>query len=143
MDQDGRDQTQLDEEKLAEAASDDVESQLRRRAAESRMPVHRDRRRHRARPGENVVPRSRQSDGEHERRREVRLPVQDSADRRLRHGQNLRRPALQVRHVRRTSWQHHRRRLYDEDRPHRRQENQGARSSRRQFNLLESSSDTI
>lgn len=102
------------------------------------MPVHRDRRRHRARPGENVVPRSRQSYGEHERRRrEVRLPVQDRADRRLRHGQDLRRPALQIRHVRRTSRQHHRRRLYHEDRPDRRQENQGARRSRRQFNLLE------
>lgn len=91
------------------------------------MPVHRDRRpRHPGRPGENVVSRPRQPDGEPERRRELRLPVQDRPDRRLRHGQNLRGPALQVRHLRRTSWQHNRGRLHHEDRPHRRQENQGA-----------------
>lgn len=89
------------------------------------MPVHRDRRRRHHRPGENVVSRSRQPDGEPERRRGLRLSVQDRADRRLRDGQDLRRPALQVRHVRRTSRQHHRRRLHHEDRAHRRQESQG------------------
>jgi len=40
MDQDGRNQTQLSEGKLAEAASDDVESQLRRsgRVPDARPP---------------------------------------------------------------------------------------------------------
>lgn len=73
---------------------------------------------------ENVVSRPRQPDDE--RRRELRLPVQDRADRRLRHGQDLRGAALQVRHVRRAPRQHHRRRLYHEDRAHRREKGQGA-----------------
>lgn len=84
-------------------------------------------RRHRARPGENVVSRSRQPD-KPERRRELRLSIQDRPHRRLRHGQDLRPPAVQVRHVRRATREYHRRRLLYKDRAHRRQENQGVYS---------------